>query len=110
MSIAMLMNRPVTLLHREPGDPDEYGDPVNVETEQATTCELQLIGAREELNDNVQVTTWRVFLPADAPASGWDAVRLEDGRTLELTGEAWQARNPRTREVHHVEAYLEGTE
>jgi len=109
VSIATLMNRPVTLVHREPGAPDEYGDPVPEETEQATTCELQLIGAREELGDNAQVTTWRIFLPPDAPARGWDAVRLEDGTTLELAGDAWEARNPRTQEVHHVEAYLEAT-
>jgi hypothetical protein len=110
VSYAALLKRPVTLVLREPGTPDAYGDPVATETEQVTTAELQLIGAREELNENVQVTTWRLFLPADAPARGWDAVRLEDGTLLELSGDAWEVTSPRTGELHHVEAYLEGVE
>jgi hypothetical protein len=101
------MRTPCTLVQREPGTPDEYGDPVPVTTEQATTCELQQVGAREELGDQVQVGTWRLFLPKDAPAQGWDAVRLDDGTTYELQGDAWLVKNARTGQAHHVEAYVE---
>lgn len=102
------MRTPVTLVKREPGAPDVYGDPQPVESVQATTCELQQVGAREELGTQVQVTTWRLFLPKDAPARGWDAVRLDDGTTYELAGDAWLVKNARTGEAHHVEAYVEG--
>jgi hypothetical protein len=102
------MRTPATLVMREPGDPDVYGDPVPDDTLATTTCELQQVGAREELGDEVQVTTWRLFLPKDAPARGWDAIRLDDGTTYELTGDAWQVHNARTGELHHVEAYVEG--
>ena len=101
------MRTSATLVKREPGASDEYGNPVPVESDLPTTCELQQVGAREELGDQVQVTTWRLFLPKDAPARGWDAVRLADGSTYELQGDAWQVKNARTGELHHVEAYVE---
>ena len=107
MSIEALMRTPCTLVVREPGAPDVYGDPVPVETLTTTTCELQQVGAREELGDQVQVTTWRLFLPKDAPARGWDSVRLDDGSTYELQGDAWLVKNARTGNLHHVEAYVE---
>ena len=78
--------------------------------EQPTRCELQQAGAREDANAAVQVVTWRAWLPPDAPARGWDALRLDDGRLLELEGDAWAVRNPRTGVVHHVEAFVRGTE
>ena len=101
------MPHAATLLTRSPtGPPDEYGNPTNEVVETPTRCELQQSGAREELDGTVQVVTWRVFLPAAAPAQGWDALRLADGRELELNGNAWPVVNPRTGELHHVEAYV----
>ena len=47
--------------------------PDRQEAEQQTRCGIQQAGASEELGDAVQVARWRVFLPADAPARGWDA-------------------------------------
>jgi hypothetical protein len=110
VSIEDLMTHTATLVTRTPtGPPDEYGNPTNVETELATKCELQQSGSREELDGAVQVVTWRVFLPLDAPARGWDALRLADGRELELAGDAWLYVNPRTGDPSHVEAYLTET-
>lgn len=109
MSVRDLMRHEAALVTRTPGEPDEYGNPTSTETELATVCELQQAGAREELDGAVPVTTWRVFLPADAPAKGWDAVRLADGRVLELNGDAWAVSSPRTGELSHVEAYLTET-
>jgi hypothetical protein len=108
VSVEELMRTPCTLVVREPGAADVYGDPVPVETLTTTTCELQQVGAREELGDQLQVTTWRLFLPKDAPARGWDAVRLADGSQYELAGDAWLVVNARTGQPHHVEAYVEG--
>jgi hypothetical protein len=108
VSLEHLLPYEVVLLRREPdGPPDVYGNPTFSELEQPTRCELQQSGARMDLERGVQVTTWHLFLPADAPASGWDAVRLADGRVLELNGEAWPVGVPRAGgRVHHVEAYL----
>lgn len=100
------MPHAATLLTRSAtGEPDEYGNPTNEVAELETRCELQQAGSREELDGAVQVVTWRAFLPADAPARGWDALRV-DGRVLELNGNAWPVVNPRTGELSHVEAYL----
>jgi hypothetical protein len=110
VSVEALMKLPVTLLTREPTGPvDPYGNPAFVVTEFETVCELQQQGATEEEGGALQVTTWRVFLPADAPARGWDAVRLEDGTILELDGDPALWRSPKTG-LSHVEAYLRGVE
>jgi hypothetical protein len=108
--ITPLLRLPATLVRRSAGAVrDEYGNVELDELELATTCELQQSGAREDLDGAVQVVTWRVFLPPDAPARGWDALRV-DGRLLELEGDAWTVVNPRSGETHHVEAYLRETE
>jgi hypothetical protein len=109
--IAPLLQHPATLLTRtyEGAGTDEYGNPLAAVAELETRCELQQSGARDELDGAVQVVTWRVFLPPDAPAMGWDALRLADGRVLELAGNAWAVSSPRTGELHHVEAYVTET-
>lgn len=107
-----LLKHDVTLLRRsvDPANADEYGNPGWTEVEQATVCELQQVGAREDKDTAVQITTWRVYLPPDAPARGWDALRLDDGTLLELEGDAWLAASARTGVSHHVEAMVRGTE
>jgi hypothetical protein len=102
-----LLTRPATLIERvaDPETPDEYGNPGWTETGIDTACELQQVGSSEALGDAVQVTLWRLFLPAETPARGWDALRLEGDDVLyELEGDPWQVRNPRTGAVSHVEA------
>ena len=118
MSVVALMPHSVTLITRVPGAPDEYGDPQPDTTETTTVAELQQVGTREDLGDAVQVTTWRAFLPADVPARGWDALRLDDGALLglpngtifELRGDPVRVVNPRVRRGDHVEAYVEEVE
>jgi hypothetical protein len=105
VSVAALMKMPCTLLTRaQDGAPDEYGNPTWTAQERPTVCELQQAGATEELGDAVQASRWRLFLPADAPARGWDGIRLDDGTVLELAGDAWPVRNLLTDAVSHVEA------
>jgi hypothetical protein len=99
-----LMNRPATLLSRtQDGPDDEYGNPTWTEVAAATTCELQQEVGWEAEGGVIQLSTWRVFLPAGTPADGWDAVNV-DGDLYELEGDAWPARNPRTKNFTHVEA------
>lgn len=130
--IERLMRHEVTLLKRLPVDEDAdtvyvgvsdpYGsgdfgaggyaaaasvpaEPVT-ELEQLTRCELQPTTSTEAHDGAVQIAGWRVFLPADAPATGWDAIRLADGTVLELIGDAGLFVNPRTGEASHVEAIV----
>ena len=111
MSVETLMRTPCTLLARtQDGAPDEYGNPSWTEAEQATVCELQQAGSHEENQDALQVARWRLFLPADAPARGWDAIRLADGTVLQLAGDAWPVRNLLTDAISHVEAEVVGVE
>jgi hypothetical protein len=115
VSVETLLPHAVTLLVRTPGEPDVYGDPVDDVEEVATRAELQQVGTREEDGDAVLVSTWRIFLPADAPARGWDALRLDDGSLLglpdgalfELRGDPARVVNPRLASAHHLEAYAE---
>jgi hypothetical protein len=97
----------VTLLRRRvDGGTDEYGNPELEVVEQETSAELQLVGAHEAHGGAVMVDTWKFWLPANAPARGWDALELlEDGTMLELRGDPWIVRNPRTGAVHHVEGW-----
>jgi hypothetical protein len=112
----------VLLRQRQIGEADEYGDPTwQVIDEEPLPCELQQEQAYEAEGGAVQVTTWRLFLPASAPPAGWDAVsvrvpdpeepeepdveeRALDGDVYLLEGDAWLVRNPRTGVEHHVEA------
>jgi hypothetical protein len=112
-AIDRLCRHAATLLVRaQDGPADEYGNPGWSELEQPTTVELQQAGAREELDGAVQVSTWRVWLPADAPTRGWDGLRVESGPlagVYEVSGDAWQVVNPRTGVLHHVEAFATRT-
>lgn len=104
-AIERLLTKPCELVARQaidPTDPDaELEDVVVGES----TCELQQTTAGEVVDGRVMVTGWRVFLPAGVDLSGWDALRIDDV-LLELDGDPWQVRHPRTGDVHHVEAAL----
>lgn len=105
MSLANLINRPCTITHRsESGVTDDYGNDVSAFTETATVCELQQ-RQRDEPADSgeVSATEWSIFLlPPDSLHTG-DKVTV-DNEVYEIVGEPWRARNPRTRQVEHVEA------
>lgn len=100
-----LLTRPATLLERQPAGEDGYGDQTFKVVSRDVVCELQWAGSREEHEDGTQVSTWRLWLPAEAAdLRGWDAVRTDDG-VYELNGDPWPVRHPRTGLTHHVEAY-----
>jgi len=99
-----LMTRTAVLLQREQDGPvDEYGNPTWTEVGVPVACELQQESAYEDEGGVLQLTTWRLYLPASAPSSGWDALQL-GSELYELEGDAWLARNPRTQLDSHVEA------
>ena len=105
--IAELLTLDATLLRRELDTArDEYGNPAYVEVSEPLKGELQQESSSEAHGAASQVSLWRVFLPATAPARGWDAVRfpVDGGQVFELEGDAWLARNPRTGEPSHMEA------
>lgn len=96
-----------SLIRREPGGPDEYGDPrPPVETVVADVpCLLQMQSSDERAEASVQSSRWRLFLPELVGAlRGWDAIEVA-GSTYELAGDAWPVLNPRTGAVSHLEAY-----
>lgn len=103
-SFERLLKRPVTLVTRTAGAVGPDGEQVVVEERLETICELQQSGSHEEGEGALNVTTWRVWLPAGTPAAGWDALELADGQLLELDGDPWRVVVPRTGVEHHVEA------
>lgn len=110
MSLSALLNRPMTLVQRSAtGSTDEFGNDVPTETLVDVVGELQQTrgdepGDQGELAD----TRWLLILPAEADASTGDAV-ICDGQRYEFVGDPWQARNPRTQAVSHLECRLRRT-
>jgi len=91
-------------------DPDGDGGQTRTEVVEATTCEVQTAGSREDESGSVQIATYRVFLGAEVPLRGWDAIRLVDtGEVLELEGDAFAPRSPLTGDSH-VEAVARRTD
>ena len=87
------------------GPPDAYGDPTWLEERTPTRCALLQEGSREDQGGQVQLSSWRLFLPAEAPCRGWDALELDgDAVTYELDGDAWQVLSLLSGEPSHVEA------
>lgn len=107
MTIEHLLTRQATLLRRSPTGPaDELGDPTWDVVAEPVACELQPAGSSEDHDDNVQSSSWRIFLPAScADLGGWDALEL-DGELYELTGDPGVEWSPRLRQVSHVEALV----
>jgi hypothetical protein len=105
MSLAQLLNRPVTIISRsDSGETDELGNEIPTETAIETVGELQQRqrdepGAQGEFSE----TTWLLVLPTGTEIDTGDAVVI-DGRIYELVGDPWAARNPRTQTESHVEA------
>jgi hypothetical protein len=110
VSIASLINRPATLVRRtDSGKTDEFGNPVMTVTETEVLCELQQQRRNEEGDQGeLSETLWNLFLPAGAELDTGDAI-VVDGDEYELVGAPWDARNPRTQQVSHVEATVRRT-
>ena len=98
-----LLTRTATMLRRDavdPLDPDAELASVPAGT---TLCELQQVNEDDANDGRTQVSSWRVWLPADVELAGTDALEV-DGELFELEGDPWPVRNPRTSVVSHVEA------
>lgn len=87
-SVSRLLVTPATLLHRDDGAVDEYGNPepgwVDVG---ATTVLLQQRYAKQDDNGSTQVSVWTMFLPPEVPMDGWDRIRV-GGEDWTLDGDA----------------------
>lgn len=105
MSLTALLNQPVTLHQRSPGAEDEHGNPADVEATVATVGFISQQAASELGPEGVQQESYRLFLPAGTPVTGWDAATV-DGTRFEIDGPPWPVFNPRTKTVHHVEATI----
>jgi hypothetical protein len=110
MTLTALLNRPLTIVRRSPGDTtDEFGNRVPVETFVEAVGELQQQQRAEPVAEGeMSDARWILFLPAGTTIGTGDAV-ICDGERFELVGEPWPARNPRTRLKSHVEATLRRT-
>jgi hypothetical protein len=110
VSLKQLLNRPATIVRRSAdGGEDEYGNPTDGTEEVATVCEVQKAQrADEEPDDGGEVsdTRWTGFFPAGTELNTGDAVRVEGIGTLELVGDPWVVRNPRTQSFSHLEVPL----
>lgn len=110
MSIASLINRPATLIRRsDSGKTDAFGNPVPTVTETEVLCELQQ-RRRDEPENQAELsdTLWSLFLPAGTELDTGDAI-VVDGDEYALVGAPWDARNPRTQQVSHIEATVRRT-
>lgn len=110
MSLAALLNRPMTLVQRGmSSDVDEFGNVVPVETLVPIVGELQQTRMDEPLGSGeLSDTHWILFVPAGTPLGTGDAI-VADGQVYELVGDPWQARNPRTQVASHIECRLRRT-
>ncbi|MES2867614.1 MAG: hypothetical protein V4703_12800 [Actinomycetota bacterium] len=105
MTLAALLNRECTLIQRiASGSTDRFGNPLRTDTPITTVCELQQTRRDEpSAAGELSITTWAVFLPAGTDINTGDVLIVE-GREYEIVGDPWEARNPRTGLMSHVEA------
>lgn len=108
MPLSTLLNRPCTILHQLPSaDEDEYGNEIPDESATETVCEVQQRRRDEpEAQGETSETEWLGIFPAGTALRTGDTVSVEGLGELEVFGDAWPARNPRTRQDSHVEATL----
>jgi hypothetical protein len=110
MSIADLMNRPLTIVARlDLGDTNSDGDEIPTESEVVVLGVLQQV-RRDEPDDQGELsdTRWFCALPAGTDITTGDAV-ICDGERYEVVGDPWRAVDESTGVAHHVEASLRRT-
>lgn len=106
--LANRLKRQVTIQHHaESGNLDVYGSDISSVIEIQTVGELQQ-RSRDEAEGAISQTNWVLFLPPATAIDTNDVVTV-DGESYEVTGDPWQAFNPRTGEFEHVEASLRRT-
>jgi hypothetical protein len=96
------LTQAVTLHARTAGAEDEHGNPTTLEVD----LEVAGFASRQVATEGADAVAvgeqMRLFLAADAPLTGWDAVTVM-GEKFEVIGAPWEVWNPRTGAVHHVE-------
>lgn len=107
MPARSLMTQTATITTVSLSDTDDrYGNPEEATTTSTWPCLVtQLKRNEEQVDEDVLVDTWRLFLPADAPLTGYDRVTV-DSIEYEMLGPPWPVHSPRLRRTDHIEAQL----
>lgn len=111
MTLATLLNRPLTLVRRSAAsaETDAFGNIVPTETLVEVVGELQQQRRAEPGDDSeMSDTNWILFLLAGTDVNTGDGV-ICDGQLYELVGDPWQVRNPRTQLQSHIECSVRRT-
>lgn len=110
MSASRLMTQTGTLHHVTQSGSDEYNDPTTSETTETVGCLLQQRTRIEQTaGGQISTETLVLFLPAGTDVDTIDYVTV-DGLDYQLDGPTWEAFNPRSRSVSHIEAWVRRTE
>jgi hypothetical protein len=97
-----LLVQEITLLLREQTGTDEFGDPTYTESQMAVKGLLQNTVSYEQPGvEAPQESHGRLFLHADAPLNGWDAVMV-DGERWEVDGPPRREYRPLAFSYHHI--------
>lgn len=104
MSLARLMNQPLTIQQVGVAGVDQYGDEqaANIGAPVAVVGYLDQQTSIEHLNDrDTVVSQWQCFLPAGTAVGHLDFINFQSQK-FQVDGEPNTAYNPRTRQVSHV--------
>lgn len=108
MSIARLMNQPLTVQKVGAPTQDAYGSwiPGDVGAPVATTGFLTQESSTEFLvNRDTTVTLWKAFLPGGTDVGHLDYINF-NGQKFQVDGEPYHVWNPRTQSVAFIECKL----
>ena len=108
MSLARLMNQPLTIQKVGGSAVDEYGNAIAG----AVGAPISVLGYLEQsqtvetLEDrDTVVSKWVAYLPAGSNVGAFDRINF-NGQSFEVDGEPWQVYNPRTQAVSHLQMNL----
>lgn len=94
MSLATLIDRPCTVIRRaEEGESfDQYGDPIVLEDEFETVCEIQQASREEPAGaGEFSRTIWDAWFPFGTPLDTSDRVEVPGFGVFEVIGDPWPA-------------------
>jgi hypothetical protein len=80
MSVATLLDKPVTLVVKTGGGFDDYGQPIWETTLVPASCYYQFVATDEVDSASRQDMDYRVFLPVDTDMTGLEAVDINAER------------------------------
>lgn len=102
-----LIRIPCTLHQANVGGLDEYGDATQTETDVSTTCYIEQTTSFEQGDNdrNIEVSRWKVYLPAGLTVTGADSLTVLGDRYA-FYGDPWPAQSARTGQVHHIEGMV----